>query len=69
RGLNSEVAFVGSETPQANVVKLVYKLNREKVDCRILIFKNKNKILDQSIKSVKQNIVQDVLKVLTNTCK
>jgi hypothetical protein len=69
RGISSEVAFVPAETAQANVVKLIYRQQGEKVSCRLLIFKNKVKISEQSLEAPEPELVKSIVRELERTCK
>jgi len=69
RGIQSDVAFVPSETPQTNVVKLIYKSGDKKVNCRILIFRNKQKILEQNLEAPEPELVKNIVAKLERVCK
>jgi WD40 repeat protein/uncharacterized caspase-like protein len=70
RGSDSPVAFVSAETPQANVIKLIYSIKKEKVECRILVFKNKIKIqetiLSDSIETIPSKIAEAVSNLIVH---
>jgi hypothetical protein len=70
RGSDSPVAFVSAETPQANVIKLIYSIKKENVECRILVFKNKIKIqettLSASIETIPSKIAESVSNLIVH---
>ncbi len=69
RGINSGLAFVPAETSGANVVKIVYSLRDGKVSCRVLVFKNKNKIQEISIDATEPELLKRIVSELEVVCK
>lgn len=66
RGSLVSVAFVSAETPQANVIKLIYSIKNENVECRILVFKNKIKIQESTISDSIENIPIKIVETVSN---
>jgi WD40 repeat protein len=66
RGSDSPVAFVSAETPQANVIKLIYSIKKEKVECRILVFKNKIKIQETTLSASIETIPSKIAEAVSN---
>jgi WD40 repeat protein len=67
RGLPSSLAFVAAETPNANVIKLIYNIEENQVTCRVLFFKNKIKMKEISINSSSENILNKLVESITST--
>jgi hypothetical protein len=69
RGSGSKLALTRAETSQAYVVKLIYSRRAEKVSCRLLIFKNKVKISEQSVDATELELVKSIAEELERICK
>jgi WD40 repeat protein/uncharacterized caspase-like protein len=69
RGITSDLAFVPTETSAAHVVKLVYQMRKEKVQCRILVFRNKIKIHESSAEAGESAIVKEIVEKLEAAIK
>jgi WD40 repeat protein len=69
RGTSSKLGYIKAETSQANIVKLVYNASGDKVQCRILIFKNKVKINELNITTTTGQAAEDVVKAVEGAIK
>ena len=69
RGTSSKLGYIKAETTQANIVKLVYNTSGEKVQCRILIFKNKVKMNELNITTTTSKAAEDVVKAVEAAIK
>ncbi len=67
RGLPSSLAFVAAETPNANVIKLIYNIEENQVTCRVLFFKNKIKMKEITVNASSENILSKVVETITST--
>ena len=67
RGLPSSLAFVAAETPNANVIKLIYNIEENQVTCRVLFFKNKIKMKEITINASSENILNRLVESITST--
>ena len=61
RGTSTKLGYIKAETSQANIVKLIYSTSGAKVQCRILIFKNKMKINELNITTTSEKAAEDVV--------
>jgi uncharacterized caspase-like protein len=68
RGTSSKLGYIKAETSQANIVKLVYNGSGDKVQCRILIFKNKVKMNELNITTTPGKAAEDVVKAVEVIC-
>jgi WD40 repeat protein/uncharacterized caspase-like protein len=69
RGTSSKLGYIKAETTQANIVKLVYNTSGDKVQCRILIFKNKVKINELNITTTAGKAPEDVVGAVEGAIK
>jgi hypothetical protein len=69
RGTSSKLGYIKAETSQANIVKLVYSVSDDKVQCRILIFKNKVKLNELNITTASGKAAEDVVKAVEGAVK
>ena len=67
RGLPSSLAFVAAETPNANVIKLIYNIEENQVTCRVLFFKNKIKMKEITVNASSENILSKIVETITST--
>ncbi len=67
RGLPSSLAFVAAETPNANVIKLIYSIEENQVSCRVLFFKNKIKMKEFTVIASSENILSKIVETITST--
>ena len=67
RGLPSSLAFVAAETPNANVIKLIYNIEENQVNCRVLFFKNKIKMKEITVNVSSENILSKIVETITST--
>ncbi len=68
-GISSKLGFAHSENSNSNVFKLVYNVNGDLVQCRILIFKNKVKTDELEIVTTVNRVEEDILKSLEDLFK
>ena len=66
RGLSSSLAFVAAETPNANVIKLIYNIEENQVSCRVLFFKNKIKLKEITVNASSENILPKIVETITS---
>ncbi len=69
RGTSAKLGYIKAETSQANIVKLVYNTSGDKVQCRILIFKNKIKINELNIITTVEKAAEEVVKAVEGVVK
>lgn len=67
RGLTSSLAFVAAETPNANVIKLIYNIEENQVICRVLFFMNKIKMKEITINASSENILSKLVETISST--
>ena len=69
RGTSTKLGYIKAETSQANIVKLIYSASGDKVQCRILIFKNKVKINELNIITSAEKAAEDLVKAVEGGIK
>jgi hypothetical protein len=69
RGTDSKLGYIKAETSQANILKLVYSVNGNKIQCRILVFKNKVKVNEISISTSVSKAALDIVNAVEATIK
>ena len=69
RGTTSKLGYIKTETSQANILKLVYSLSGDKIQCRILVFKNKVKVNELSISTSASKAALDIVNAVEKVFK
>jgi hypothetical protein len=69
RGTTCKLGYIKAETSQANILKLVYNTSGDKIQCRILVFKNKVKVNELSISTSASKAAVDIVNAVEGMVK